>query len=270
MYRHDLSVSDAHFAIVSTASPLAIYYVYSTYRYLRSRPNHLYDRLNSKAIESSAASSLSSSSYGGSRLTASSTSAISFKHEQCKVTIKSWLGDIRGEYRRHMQKATPWRHFRWIQTIGLAIKSFMVAQWDVIAKSHRWLFGLMIFIAYLSWAGSLAVWEIDIGKYYHDMVLNPTWTYEHPEKFNLLAYSQSLFGPLQSYLSKAGAQFYLGSKTVPGRYGEALYSSSRGGTTPGERSWKDNVPPAPNQFKQLILPETLKSPGGPNSKDIDI
>ncbi|KAK7018800.1 hypothetical protein VNI00_018230 [Paramarasmius palmivorus] len=93
-----------------------------------------------------------------------------------------------------MQKATPWRYFRWVQTIGfgLAIKSFMVAQWDVIAKSHRWLFGLMIFIAYLSWAGSLAVWEIDIGKYYYDMVLNPTWTYEHPEKFNLLVYSQLL------------------------------------------------------------------------------
>ncbi|ESK87179.1 hypothetical protein Moror_5873 [Moniliophthora roreri MCA 2997] len=48
MARRDLSISDAHFAIVVTASPLSLHFVYSTYRYLRNRPNHLYDKLGSK------------------------------------------------------------------------------------------------------------------------------------------------------------------------------------------------------------------------------
>ncbi|ESK91221.1 hypothetical protein Moror_2941 [Moniliophthora roreri MCA 2997] len=233
LIHHNLSIADAHFTLTITISPLGVYFVYSLYRFVRKRPNHLYARLGTSR----------------SKVTIAILTAIMlawwiafdiliyfsdiFKGEDCKVTVLGWLfysivesvltlyytiylipvlpifwivyfirhfKDIRNEYKRH--KAKPrgtWRMFSWIQRGYLAVKLFMIAQWDVIAVSHRWLFFLFISIFYLSWGSSLVLWEVDMRVWYHEVLLS-TIT-RNPEKYKSQLPARS-FDPLGFWQSQ--------------------------------------------------------------------
>ncbi|KAL0576399.1 hypothetical protein V5O48_005588 [Marasmius crinis-equi] len=225
--RDDLSIADAHFSITITASPLAIYFLYSGFRFLRKRPNHLYSRLKT-----------SSNKY--------TTLALSvamliwwivfdlliyfsniFSSNDCPLTLQGWLvykwftgsltfeysrivipipvvfwivylirhfKDIRKEYRRHMDHTQPWRYFRWIQTFGRAIKYFVIAQWDVITRSHEWMFLFVICVYYLFWSNSLLLTIIDTNAAYHGAArfIDPDVKLPPSEDWDPLNYGQLL------------------------------------------------------------------------------
>ncbi|KAL0570474.1 hypothetical protein V5O48_011489 [Marasmius crinis-equi] len=227
--RSDLSVSDAHSALTLTVSPVAIYLVYSTlFRFLRDRPNHLYKRLGTaKVITCTLAIVLlvwwvvfDSIIYFG--------HVFDSEDKDCKATLAGWLlykifsssrtillasalispipifwiiyfirhfKDIREEYRRHMKKTQPWERFRWVQRFGRSIKSFVISQWDVIFRSHQWIFFLTIVIFYVSWGSSLLLWVLDVRRYFYNVVvtpIKPDEPYEDSEDFDPLGYGQLL------------------------------------------------------------------------------
>ncbi|KAF9264059.1 hypothetical protein L218DRAFT_1076633 [Marasmius fiardii PR-910] len=199
----DFSVADAHFALTLTISPAAIYFVYSTYRFIRRRPNHLYDRLGSAKVIMAITSIILLISWIAFDLAIYHNNA--FKDDPCmakaKVTMDGWtlyqiwkmiavkmlfsmflvpliplfwilyffrhFKDIRREYRRHMNKnVEPWKYLRWVQRVGRSTKSFLISQWDVITRSHKWIFFLTILIFYISWGSALALWAPDIKWWY--------------------------------------------------------------------------------------------------------
>ncbi|KAK7018797.1 hypothetical protein VNI00_018227 [Paramarasmius palmivorus] len=230
MVRHDLSVSDAHFALTLTVSPLALYFVYSTFRFIRRRPNHLYARLGKSKVIVALLIAILVIWWIVFDLMIYTVSDV-FKGDDCKATLEGWLmyriitslfsllfaavfipflpifwiiyfirhfKDIKAEYRRHMEKPrNRWGTFGWIQQAWWSCKLFIVAQWDVIALSHRWLFFLLIFIWYISWGSSLLLWAVDASKWYHEVVVTnyEPWkdhVYNPPEDFDPLGYGQLL------------------------------------------------------------------------------
>ncbi|KAG7096107.1 hypothetical protein E1B28_006783 [Marasmius oreades] len=225
MGRKDILVADAHFALALTMSPLSIYFVYSTFRFFRRRPNHLYDRLGSAKFITAAMSMILLICWVIFDLLIYFSNV--YKSEDCKVTLIGWtfnkafsfilkltlssvpialiplfwivyfirhFKDIREEYRRHMtHKTESWERFRLAQRLGRSIKSFVIAQWDVITRSHKWLFLLTILAFYLGWAASLYIWIVNINERFHVAVTviepDPQYT---PTDFDPLGYGQLL------------------------------------------------------------------------------
>ncbi|ESK84019.1 hypothetical protein Moror_11522 [Moniliophthora roreri MCA 2997] len=228
LIRHNLSIADAHFTLTITISPLGVYFVYSLYRFVRKRPNHLYARLgtsrSSKVIIAILTTIMLAWWIVFDLLIYFSNI---FKGEDCNVTFAGWLlysiiesmltlsyafllipvlpifwiiyfirhfKDIRNEYKRHKAKPRDtWRVFSWVQRGYLAVKLFIIAQWDVIALSHRWLFFLFIFIFYVSWGSSLILWAVDTRVWYYELLLAALGTNPGNSKSELPAQS---FDPL--------------------------------------------------------------------------
>ncbi|ESK87172.1 hypothetical protein Moror_11835 [Moniliophthora roreri MCA 2997] len=179
MIRRDLSVSDAHFALTLTVSPLALYFVYSLFRFIRKRPNHLYARLGTSKIIVAILTGIlviwwivfDLLIYFSDIFKTDDSVFIPFLPIFWIIYFLRHLKDIRAEYKRHMEKPRDtWKTFSWVQRSYLVVKLFIIAQWDVIALSHRWLFFLLIFIFYVSWGSSLLLWAIDTNEWYHDVV----------------------------------------------------------------------------------------------------
>lgn len=170
MWRQQLSVADAHFALFITVSPLSVYFVYASFRDLflsknaTSKNTILFARL-AKGRRSIRALCLGLLLtwfilyviiyFGGERV---------FGEQACpKITLVGWilyrfeftaislfiplivglpslpilylvysirhLKDIRREHHRHQWKVVPWRHFTWVQSYWISIKSIIVSQW---------------------------------------------------------------------------------------------------------------------------------------------
>ncbi|KAG7096108.1 hypothetical protein E1B28_006784 [Marasmius oreades] len=224
MGRKDLVVADAHFSLTLMVSPLSMYFVYSTYRFIRRRPNHLYDRLGSAKVITAM------------MLTILFICWIVFdlliyfsnlhKSNDCKSTLLGWIfnktfslgiqlffssipialillfwivyfirhfKDILEEHKRHMKKPVkPWKWFFLVQRLRRSIKSFLIAQWDVITQSHRWLFFLTIVAFYLGWAGTLYIYVVDINEFFHELSDSPYTPTDSDSDFDALGYGQLL------------------------------------------------------------------------------
>ncbi|KAG7096111.1 hypothetical protein E1B28_006785 [Marasmius oreades] len=226
MARRDLSVSDAHFALTLTISPLSIYFVYSTFRFVRKRPNHLYACLGSAKVITAIMSTILLVWWTVFDLLIYFSDV--YKDSNCRATLRGWIlyktlssfinlifalvlipliplfwiiyfirhfKDIREEYRRHMKKTDLWERFQWVQLLGRGIKSFMIAQWDVITRSHKWLFFLNILVFYVTWAGSLLIWVVDVEDFFYEVVVTTFDPDAPPPKddgFDPLGYGQLL------------------------------------------------------------------------------
>ncbi|ESK87174.1 hypothetical protein Moror_10916, partial [Moniliophthora roreri MCA 2997] len=155
--------------------------------------------------------------------------------------------------------------------------SFLVAQWDVIARSHRWLFGLLILIAYLSWAGSLVIWAVDIDKFYHDTVVRlyfPEWPYEPKEDFKPLGYSQLLAAAVSvkplwavtrlTFTKRRSILEWI--KNCPVEVWRSILFVFTGQYNPRRKIMERQRTTSSESFKQLILPEGLNSPVTPMSR----
>ncbi|KAL0573563.1 hypothetical protein V5O48_008396 [Marasmius crinis-equi] len=225
MARHDLPVSDVHFALTLTISPLTMWILYSTYRFIRKRPSYLYDNIKSAHQNTIAILSVGmllwwividiliysndkecSVTFWGQLVLYKSFEvvlALIWAGPLFLVLLVMWLvylirhfGDIQGEYRRHMKKTVPWQRFRRIQLVARSIKSFWISQWDVITISHRWLPFYAILIYYVTWASALVVWAVDINKFFYDEIIVPfTHTTDSfvDKDFDPLGYGQVVF-----------------------------------------------------------------------------
>ncbi|KAK0439968.1 uncharacterized protein EV420DRAFT_1733430 [Desarmillaria tabescens] len=104
------------------------------------------------------------------------------------------FSDIRGEYRRHMQKVVFWHHLRFVQTMWFSVRSFFLAQWIVITRAHPWTKILCILLAYMCWAGTLKIWIIDMDYYYYKLLqsFGDSLPYEPRINYDPLGFGQLL------------------------------------------------------------------------------
>ncbi|KAJ3836351.1 hypothetical protein EV361DRAFT_612520 [Lentinula raphanica] len=202
LIRKQLSVADAHFALTSTVSPLALYLLYAALRTLLRRSSYLFRRLGDDNRTYLALSILmlpmwivlNMLIYFADVFSGPSCPHITFENWlafETEATIVSfvfasvfmglivlvWIvyflrhfKDIRGEYRRHKMKAPHWKWFGWIRWFPLSFKSLMLAQWDVITKSHPWVLTLLIWTAYVIWGSSLLLYVTDIYELYYEHI----------------------------------------------------------------------------------------------------
>ncbi|GAW02126.1 hypothetical protein LENED_003760 [Lentinula edodes] len=89
--------------------------------------------------------------------------------------------------------------YAWIQWFPLSFKSFVLAQWDVITKSHPWVLTLSISTTYVIWGSSLILYVSDLGEFYHEIVAGiqadngqPVTPYSPPDGYDPLGYGQLL------------------------------------------------------------------------------
>ncbi|KAL0566762.1 hypothetical protein V5O48_015244 [Marasmius crinis-equi] len=217
-----LSVADVHFALPLTMSPLSLYFVYSTYRFIRKRPSYLYDRIRSTRIITSILSIVMVLWWVAIDI------LIYFKDSECKVTFWGWVmyklieagwtlffamplivllpvfwavylirhfRDIRGEYRRHMSKTRVGGRFRWVKVVARPIKVFLISQWDVITLSHRWLLFYTVLIFHVCWAGALIIWAVDMNKWFYEVIImtfTDTTSHYVAKDFDPFSYGQLL------------------------------------------------------------------------------
>ncbi|KAJ4477156.1 hypothetical protein J3R30DRAFT_3753923 [Lentinula aciculospora] len=229
LIRKQLSVADAHFSLTSTVSPLALYLLYASMREVLKKPSHLFRRLGSHRTYSilsllmlpmwivmnlliyfadvfaDTCPPLTLASWLLFEIEAVLTSFI-FASVFTGVIILVWIiyslrhfRDIRGEYRRHKMKAERWKRFGWLQWLPLSFKSFMLAQWDVITKSHPWILTLSISTTYVIWGSSLILYEADLGEFYYQIVADiqteegtAVPPYSPPAGYDPLGYGQLL------------------------------------------------------------------------------
>ncbi|KAL0067467.1 hypothetical protein AAF712_005455 [Marasmius tenuissimus] len=225
--RDGLSIADAHFSITITASPLAIYFLYSGFRFLRKRPNHLYSRIDTPGKQYTTLGLSIALLIWWIVFDLLIYFSTVFESPDCPLTLQGWLvyklftgtlslefsrpllpvpivfwviyllrhfKDIRGEYRRHMANTRPWQHFRWVQTTGRAIKYFVIAQWDVITRSHKWLFLFTICVYYLTWGNSLMLTILDTHQAFRGLAeaIDPDVQLPPAEEWDPLNYGQLL------------------------------------------------------------------------------
>ncbi|KAK0203771.1 hypothetical protein DFS33DRAFT_830386 [Desarmillaria ectypa] len=226
MWRGNLSMADAHFALSITVSPLSIYFLYSTLRVCLKKKNTLYDRLGKSKIIVGALTTLmlvlwiildlliyfanvfegetcASPTFIGWFFYRSVTAA-----KALEITIYflpmlplfyliyalRHFSDIRNEHRRHMRKVISWHSFRWVQTVWFALRSFFVSQWIVITRSHPWTIFLCISLTYMCWAGTLKIWIVDMDFYYHKLLasFHESLSYEPRINYDPLGFGQLL------------------------------------------------------------------------------
>ncbi|KAJ3714288.1 hypothetical protein C8R42DRAFT_726767 [Lentinula raphanica] len=231
LIRKQLSVADAHFALTSTVSPLALYLLYAALRTLLRRSSYLFRRLGDDNRTYLALSILmlpmwivlNMLIYFADVFSGPSCPHITFENWfafETEATIVSfvfasvfmglivlvWIvyflrhfKDIRGEYRRHKMKAPHWKWFGWIRWFPLSFKSLMLAQWDVITKSHPWVLTLLIWTAYVIWGSSLLLYVTDIYELYYDFIITIQSAdgtdfspYNPPTGYDPLGYGQLL------------------------------------------------------------------------------
>ncbi|KAJ3817757.1 hypothetical protein F5880DRAFT_1336944 [Lentinula raphanica] len=229
--RKRLSVADAHFALTSTVSPLALYLLYSSLRTLLRKSSHLFSRLDDHNRTYLALSLLILPMWIVLNILIYLADVFPANLKCPPITFETWLAfeielamnslfafasvfaglivpvwtvyflrhfkDIRGEYRRHCK----W--FGWIRWFPLSFKSFMLAQWDVITKSHPWVLTLSIWTAYVIWGSSLLLDVIDIQHFYLTFIIyiqsrdgiDPS-PYDLPTRYDPLGYGQLIAAAL--------------------------------------------------------------------------
>ncbi|KAJ3781783.1 hypothetical protein GGU10DRAFT_319766 [Lentinula aff. detonsa] len=200
LIRKQLSIADAHFALTSTVSPLALYLLYASVRKALRKSSYLFRRLDDHGtystlsllmipmwiimnlliyftdLFSNTCPPITFASWmlfeGGAVIT-----SFIFAFVFTGLIVLIWIiyslrhfRDIRGEYRRHKKKAQHWKRFTWLQWLPLSLKSFILAQWDVITKSHPWILTLSICTTYVIWGSSLILYVTDLGEFYYDLI----------------------------------------------------------------------------------------------------
>lgn len=159
LIRKQLSVADAHFALTSTVSPLAVYLLYASVRKVLKKRSYLFRRLGDHRtyltlsllllpmwtimnlliyfanVFSNTCAPVTLASWLLFEIEAVLFSFI-FASVFAGIIVLVWIfyslrhfRDIRGEYRRHKMKAQRWARFSWIQWFPLSFKSFVLAQW---------------------------------------------------------------------------------------------------------------------------------------------
>ncbi|KAJ4500710.1 hypothetical protein C8R41DRAFT_913796 [Lentinula lateritia] len=229
LIRKQLSVADAHFALTSTVSPLAVYLLYASVRKVLKKRSYLFRRLGDHRtyltlsllllpmwtimnlliyfanVFSNTCAPVTLASWLLFEIEAVLFSFI-FASVFAGIIVLVWIfyslrhfRDIRGEYRRHKMKAQRWARFSWIQWFPLSFKSFVLAQWDVITKSHPWILTLSISTTYVIWGSSLILYVSDLGEFYHEIVAGiqadngqPVTPYSPPDGYDPLGYGQLL------------------------------------------------------------------------------
>ncbi|KAF9017323.1 hypothetical protein BDZ89DRAFT_1140802 [Hymenopellis radicata] len=205
MWRQKLSIADAHFALSLTISPLAIYFIYSTTRWMFNKSSNLYSRLGKSrrmiafltilmvvqwivldAIIYAAPDHV----FKGQRCTSASLAgwlfyrifktAVSLDFSFFFIPIFPFMYivysirhimDIVREHKRHQKKVTKWRFFRFVQVPWAFMRSWTLSNWIVVTYSHRWMIFLLVLIAYLTWAGGVGVWIPDFTAYWNDVLV---------------------------------------------------------------------------------------------------
>ncbi|KAK0439971.1 uncharacterized protein EV420DRAFT_1769366 [Desarmillaria tabescens] len=226
MWRRNLSMADAHFALSITVSPLSVYFLYSTLRVCLKKRNTLYERLGKSKIIVGVLTTIMlilwivldlliyfahvfegevcpSPTVIGWFIYRSITAA-----EALEITIYflpllpffylvyavRHFSDVREEYRRHMRKVVPWPRFRCIQITWFSVRSFCLSQWIVITRAHPWTVFLCILLAYMCWAGTLKIWIVDMDYYYYELLqsFGDSLPYEPRINYDPLGFGQLL------------------------------------------------------------------------------
>ncbi|KAJ3966617.1 hypothetical protein EV361DRAFT_555741 [Lentinula raphanica] len=234
LIRKQLSVADAHFALTSTVSPLALYLLYASLRTLFHKSSYLFRRLGDHCRTYLVLSLLMlpiwivmnvliyfADVFSGDACPRITFDAWFLFETEAVITsfifasvftgfiILVWVvyflrhfGDIRSEYRRHKMKATRWKWFGWLQWFPLSFKSLVIAEWDVITKSHPWVLTLSIGTTYVIWGSSLFLYVADIGEFYYDLVAEIQMEngiavdpYTPPAGYDPLGYGQASQSP---------------------------------------------------------------------------
>ncbi|KAF8886406.1 hypothetical protein CPB85DRAFT_1441956 [Mucidula mucida] len=231
--RRRLSVADAHFCLTLTISPLAIYFAYSTARWFLNKRSNLYLRLGgtSHKLIATLTCAMVLQWFILPFIIYDAPDYV-FEGQRCSVqtlqqfviyrTFKmiQWVDlslflfplfpffyivytirhvfDIAREHKRHQKKVRPWRFFRFVQVPWRFVRSWTLSNWIVVTYSHQWLRFLLVFIAYLTWAGGVGVWIPNMPKYWNDIlqVLHEDsggWpAYKADAKWDSLGYGQIL------------------------------------------------------------------------------
>ncbi|KAJ3734284.1 hypothetical protein DFJ43DRAFT_993883 [Lentinula guzmanii] len=161
LIRKQLSIADAHFALTSTVSPLALYLLYASVRKALRKSSYLFRRLDDHGTYSTL-SLLMIPMWIIMNLLIYFTDL--FSNTCPPITFASWMLFEGGA------KAQHWKRFTWLQWLPLALKSFILAQWDVITKSHPWILTLSICTTYVIWGSSLILYVTDLGEFYYDLI----------------------------------------------------------------------------------------------------
>ncbi|KAJ3853212.1 hypothetical protein EV368DRAFT_39360 [Lentinula lateritia] len=185
LIRKQLSVADAHFALTSTVSPLAVYLLYASVRKVLKKHSYLFRRLGDHRTYLTL-SLLLLPMWTIMNLLIYFANV--FSNTCAPVTLASWL---------LFEIEARWARFSWIQWFPLSFKSFVLAQWDVITKSHPWVLTLSISTTYVIWGSSLILYVPDLGEFYHEIVAGiqadngqPVTPYSPPDGYDPLGYGQ--------------------------------------------------------------------------------
>ncbi|KAK0189063.1 hypothetical protein F5146DRAFT_694635 [Armillaria mellea] len=204
LWRKKLSIADAHFVFSITVSPLSLYLVYSTFRLMMRKSTTLYQRLGESRRWTAIWSTLMLVIWIILEFIIYAAPDYVFEGERCTTTtLEGWLfyriitgvvifefasffipvllfmyllysirhcKDIYREYKRHQSKVVKWRFFRVLQVPWTFVRSLTISNCVVVFQSHRWLVFFAAFIAYLSWAGDIGVWFIDMKEFYDTLV----------------------------------------------------------------------------------------------------
>ncbi|KAJ3714292.1 hypothetical protein C8R42DRAFT_748601 [Lentinula raphanica] len=164
LIRKQLSVADAHFALTSTVSPLALYLLYASVRTLFRKSSYLFRRLGDHCRTYLVLSLLMLPMWIVMNVLIYFADV--FSGEACPpITLDAWF-----LFETEAMKATRWKWFGWLQWAPLSFKSLVIAEWDVITKSHPWVLTLSIGTTYVIWGSSLFLYVSDIGEFYYDLV----------------------------------------------------------------------------------------------------
>ncbi|KAF5382242.1 hypothetical protein D9757_008960 [Collybiopsis confluens] len=203
--RKTLSSADAHFAITSTVSPLAVYLIGASLRRIFNRRSHLFRRLGPNNTLIYAILSLLLLPMWITMDILIYSARLFTNSEQCPhLDFYSWFmyrfadatltfgvfdvwmlapviafvwvvyalrhfRDVRWEYRTLKAGSERWQSFRWIQWFTLWAECFAKAQWHVITQSHPWLVTFFITVAYLIWSSCLVLYETHLSLFYYNM-----------------------------------------------------------------------------------------------------
>ncbi|KAF8868697.1 hypothetical protein CPB85DRAFT_1362130 [Mucidula mucida] len=205
LWRQKLSIADAHFALSLTISPLSIYFIYSTTRWMLNKSSNLYSRLGKSSrmiafltvvmvvqwiVLDIIIYAAPDHVFKGQRCTSASFVGWLF-YRIFKTTVSlnfsfifipvfpfmyilysiRHIMDIIREHRRHQKKVKKWRLFRFVQVPWAFMRSWTLSNWIVVTYSHRWMIFLLVLIAYLTWAGGVGVWIPDFTVYWNNVVV---------------------------------------------------------------------------------------------------
>ncbi len=164
--RRRLSIADAHFCLSMTISPLSIYFVYSTARWLMNKRSSLYMRLGKSHKLITTLTCLMVIQWVILEIIIYGAPDFVFEGQRCtSATLVGWLFyriikttlsldyslfffpvfpffyivytlrhifDIVREHKRHQKKVKKWRFFRFVQVPWTFVRSWTLSNWCVL------------------------------------------------------------------------------------------------------------------------------------------